>query len=88
MRAAPGVFDYTPIDNRASTLVPRLANGTAVPAVDDNEGEARSLQFRRLERHIGDKNEGAKRHELVIFGKILSQGIFFESTHRPTHLWL
>ena len=39
MRAAPGVFDYTPIDNRASTLVPRLANGTAVPAVDDNEGE-------------------------------------------------
>ena len=32
MRATPGVFDYTPIDSRASVLVPRITDGRTAPA--------------------------------------------------------
>jgi len=41
MRAAPGVFDYTPIDNRASTLGLRLTDAVGVHAVSDRTEPSR-----------------------------------------------
>jgi 2-methylcitrate dehydratase len=34
MRATPGVFDYTPIDSRASFLVPRITDGRTASVTD------------------------------------------------------